>query len=481
MGTTPLPINERPYYNTDQIANSIAADDMMDCILEPVPDVGFVTRRRPGLKPFTDLATGTPGDGLFFWESANKVIAVSGGKVFEVKQDGTSVQLAGMLPIAGTTAIFADGQKMDGTPWLYIATGNLIYTTDGITCKAPTDPNTPKATHVAWINSRFVANNTNTNQFLFTDTDPATGLIESDYWSATDNPLTCEAKGDKLSALFTAWQEIYLPGTEGWEVWQDDGVTPFAPLQGAFAEMGIEAVYSFQRADNTIFALCVIDGKRSVIKLFGRAPTVVSEPIARILSEMPDVSDAIGDLIGVGGLAFYVITFPSADQTWAYDYKNDTWVRWGYFQQGEHHRFIGQHACFVKTWNKHLIMSRVDGHIYELDRNIFNDAGNAMVAYRRTGWINNGTYNRKICDQFYVKCKAGESDTATLMVRWRAEGNQEWGNWFEINLSPVGNRDFLSKNNRFGMYRSRQYEFRLSDNVDLVLVGVDTEIRTLSS
>jgi hypothetical protein len=334
---------------------------------------------------------------------------------------------------------------------------------------------------VIYLKGSFLANEKGTNQFLFTDTNIITGLFDNLYWGSPDNPLTCDAKGDNLLSLTCAWQEAYAWGSAGLEIWQNDGVTPFSPIPGAFSEGGIEAPYSIVIANNTVFALCIIGGARVVVRMQGRAPVVVSDAIGRVLADMEDVSDAIGDLISVGGLSIYLLSFPSEGQTWAYDYKNDTWTRWGYFQGGEHRQFLGQHSTFAKSWNKHLIMSRVDGKIYELDRNTYTDDGSEMVSFRRTGWLNHGTYNRKICDQFYVKCKAGGSDIATLLVRWRSEGNAEWSNWMEMKLSPVGKRDFLAKNNRFGMYRSRQYEFRITDNADLVLCGVDVEIRGLSS
>ena len=748
MSTSPLPLNEKPYFNTDAIANSIAADDMFDCYLEPVPDVGFVTRRRPGLKLFADLGTGFQGDGLFYWDGKGKAIAVSGGRIFDLAADGTFTDITGEALKAGIPVTFAEGQDTGGAPWLYLANGKLVYTTGGNTA-APTDTNTPAATHVAFLKGSFLANESGTNRFDFTDTNPdtakrvfslavlpsadlafvtdsirpleasqpwtqdietsggvapitlscaalpsgfalagntlscaspvvgtydftitatdsagtpvvankdftatvvatpdtlaitsagiiggtvgiameetasatggsgvitwsavglpygmalstagvltgtptavadttfalsvsdssaamqtatasftlsiaaqpevlpgttatfvtttlsdatvgvkysqqaeatgttgdaswtsyglpdglaisdtglisgvptgdagiaavtlsvtdskVTGLLDNTYWSSSDNPLTCDAKGDTLAALIVAWQEIYAWGTSGLEIWQDDGVTPFSPIAGAFSEGGIEAPYSTVIADNTVFALCTIAGARVVVKLLGRAPVVCSDAIGRVLSDMPTVSDAIGDLISVGGLSLYILSFPTAGQTWAYDYKNDVWSQWGYWQDGEHQRFIGQHSCFVKPWNKHLIMSRLDGRIFELDRNTFDDAGNEMISYRRTGWLNNGTYNRKVCDQLYVKVKRGEGDIGTLMIRWRDDGRAEWGNWFEVALSPIGDRDFVSKNNRFGMYRSRQYEFRISGAADLVLVGVDTEMRGLSS
>jgi hypothetical protein len=90
-----LPLGDRPYYNTDNIANGIATDDMFDCYLEPVPGEGFITRRRPGLTEFTNLGTGLPGDGIYDWEAADKVIAVSGGRVFVITESGTITELDG--------------------------------------------------------------------------------------------------------------------------------------------------------------------------------------------------------------------------------------------------------------------------------------------------------------------------------------------------------------------------------------------------
>jgi hypothetical protein len=475
-----IPINEKPFFATDQIANSLAANDMMDCYLEPVPGLGFATRRRPGLVEFADLGE-SPGDGLFYWDAKGWVIAVVSGKVLRVMGDGSTIDITGDPLAPGAPVTFADGQDTAGTPWLYMANGKMVYTIDGADTVEPTDPNAPNATHVAFMKSTFLATEPGTNRFLFTDTNPNTLLLENDYWSSVDNPLTCEAKGDTLLSLFTAWQEAYAFGSQGLEVWQNDGVTPYSPVGGAFSEGGIEAPYSVVVADNTVFALCNIGGSRVVVRMNGRTPVVVSEPIATVLGEMKVARDAIGDLVSVGGISLYILSFPDADQTWAYDFKHDAWARWGHYVDGKHERFIGQHSCFAKSLNKHLIMSRVDGKIYEMRRDVYTDAGAEMVSYRRTGWIDHGTLNRKICDQFFVKCKAGQSDPATLLVRWRDDGREEWSPYMELTLSPVGQRNFISKNNRFGMYRSRQYEFRITDDADLVLVSVDTEIRGLKS
>jgi len=210
-----------------------------------------------------------------------------------------------------------------------------------------------------------------------------------------------------------------------------------------------------------------------------------------VLADMSYAADAIGSVISVGGLALYMLQFPTANQTWVYDYKNNTWCRWGYWNEasGEHDNFLGQHSIFVKPWNKHFIMSRLNGKIYELSRSVYDDDGNPMVSFRRTGWIDHGSvWKRKRSDQFYIKCKVRERIIdpatglpipATLLLRWRDNGNPIFSSWVEIDLAPDYQGDCLVKLNRFGTYRGRQYEFRLTDAVDLVLVGATEDVTTL--
>jgi hypothetical protein len=355
----------------------------------------------------------------------------------------------------------------------------LIYSIDGADTVAPTDTLTPAATHIDYINMRFVANMAGTSRMGFTDTNPATGNLENDYWSSTSAPIRNTARGDYLLALRTCWEEIYAWGSQGLTVWQDDGASPFSQIQSAFSELGIEAPYSLVRTENTLFAVCVLDGKRVVAKMAGRAPQIASEPIARILADMETVSDAIGDLITVGGMSIYLLSFPTANQTWAYDHKNDTWCRWGQYVGTSDYRdrFIGQHVCFCKPWNKHLIMSRVDGKIYELSRSAFDDAGTEMISYRRTGWVDCGIGSqRKRCDQFYVEGKPGLTNTPSLMIRSRDNGNNEWSKYKTLAFY----KNTVEPMNRQGTFRTRQWEFRIPSDTDTILVsayGAFTELK----
>jgi hypothetical protein len=357
-----------------------------------------------------------------------------------------------------------------------MATGKLVYSIDGAVTVAPTDPNTPAATHVDFIDSRFVALLPNSPRWLTTDTNPDTGNLENDFWSSIVNPFRNTARGDNLKALLSCWEEVYAWGSRCLEVWLNDGVTPFTPIPGALAEVGLEAPYSVCRTENTLFALCVLDGKRVVVRMQGRQPVIISEPIANILCEMDTVSDAIGDLVNVDGIAIYLLSFPSANQTWSYDHKNDVWSRWGY-NTGDadiRDRFIGQHSCFCKTWNKYLIQSRIDGKIYQFSRTVYDPTVETVLPYRRTGHVSPicvgtslTTARRKRNDQFYVKAKPGLTPDPRLLMRYRDDGRNEWSRWVELNFDE----SMIERLTRQGTFRTRQYEFRIPEGKDTVLVS----------
>jgi hypothetical protein len=198
---------------------------------------------------------------------------------------------------------------------------------------------------------------------------------------------------------------------------------------------------------------------------------------------MSTVSDATCDIISSGGIAVALFSFPTDNQSWAYDYKNDIWLKWGYYNifSGTHDRFLGQHSCFAKSWNKHLIQSRLDGKIYEVTRNSFVDGTNPLVSYRRTAWVDKGTWKRKRSEQLFIKGKVYPKGASSyvLQLRWRDDGNPIWSNLMDLDINPDFQGDFIHPLNRMGMYRSRQYEFRMSDNVDFILSGAWEDVEVM--
>jgi hypothetical protein len=483
MPTLPLPFTSKPWWTADPIANANAATALFDGVLEPTPDGAFHLRRRPGLSLFADSGATTGGQGMHYSERLGAVFFVSGGKLYKIAMNsGTTVYEIGSGFGTGRV-VFAEGQDLDSSPVIYMAYGSGLKYTKGTVVSTPSDPSTPsKATHVVWFSNRFIANEADTGQFWATGVDPGTGLMNNYYWSSTFNPFVAEAKGDNITALQTGNQELFVWGPEGLEVWQDDGVTPLLPIPSAFIETGILAPYSAIRANTLMFALCQMYGERCVVQFNGRNPTNASNSIARQLNEMTTVSDAVGTYLPCEGFAFYVLSFPTEKQTWAYDIKSDYWARWSYWNPDEFSAapFLGTSAVYAKAWGKTLVQSRIDGKVYEVSRKTFADAGTSIRTVMQTGWVDHASMRRKRADGMYVRMKTQQMNgTPSVQMRWRDNGAPEWSSYMTLPVYPAGQYDSIAKMNRFGIFRSRQYELVMTDDADMAICGATLDLTEL--
>jgi len=381
--------------------------------------------------------------------------------------------------------VFAEGQKVNLDLVLYLASGARLKYVDMManTLNDPADGATPSSTFVCNMNNRFYANDIYHDQdFLITDINPDLSPPQMDvtYWSFSDNPFRAAQKPDPLTGIFSSWNEVYLWGTQACEVWQEDGVNPISPLIGSIIEGGCAAPYSVVFANNTLIGLGNVMGKRAVMMIQGRTPKVISEPIANILQSYDVVSDAVGSLCFVGGLNVYLINFPSEDVTWAYDFKTDVWTKWCSWniESAQHEQFHGIHSCYAKDWNAHVTMSDT-GSLYEFDRDAFTDDGSVIRSSIRTGWVDHGSWDRKRSNQMIIKLKGSIQNDAKLVMRWRSDGFEDWSTPMEIDIKAGSQNDHFCKLNRMGMYRSRQYEFIMTDAADLALVGVEEDLEKM--
>ena len=479
---------QKPNYNVDSQAKVLSVDEARDCYYEKSAEGKYIIRRRPGYSLFA--TTGAPevyaagilrtGQGIFWSDRLAAAFVVAGGNLYRLASDGTPTQITGATINTGRYAVFAEGQTLDLTPFIYIAHGGTLRYTDGSTLTTPSDPNTPTAaSFVASLNNRVWADNGG-QDFYITDTDPDTSLFDPFYWSMVDNPWRAAIKADTVQALIAAWNEVAVWGTQTIEYWQEDGVNPISPLVGATSEMGTDSPQTIKIADNTMYALASMQGKRAVVKLVNRGPQIVSGDIDRELQSYDTITDAVGALAFTGGINHYVLNFPTAKKTWAYDLKENLFIEWGAWNPSlaRYDVFPIAGSCYAKAWNKHLFLGQ-DGNVYQMSRTTYQDAGNEIRTLIRTGWINHGTARRKRSSQLYVKLKSYSPTPATVLMRWRDDGRPEWSSYLELPVGSESEQTQFAKLSRRGMYRSRQYEFLMTDNADLALCGLSEEVEEL--
>lgn len=483
---TLIPLNiGKPYYNVDPVSKSILSDAITDGYIDETNTL----RRRGGLKRFLDLAdhggeADRVGHGIWYYNAWDCLIVRHGSKAYHVHKDGSVHAFDGVTFALAPTS-FAEGAEISGDPCFYLFDGGYPALGKGLDIEGPTwtlarleaGSGSPSAVKWgAWLDGRFLIAGDGSRNFFATDTNPGTGNIEPDYFLAADNPLTAETKPDNITFLGADTQELFVWGPQGMEVWVSDS-NFFSPVKGAFSEAGLIAPRSAVQADNAVFALCAVDGgnKRAVVKMNGRVPVVVSQAIEKILGGYGTVNDATA---WITRDSEYVITFPSEGKTWCWDYRNDTWYEWTKWdaETAERQEFLGRYSA--SAWGKTYFLSRTDGKIYEYDRASFTDDGGTMAMEWRTGQIGRGVESRCHRLRLQLKRGAGPADGASLVVRWRDNGRQEWRVGRVVNLGNVGDSVFFKDVVGLGTYLSRQYSFTITDNADIAIANVWEDITT---
>lgn len=479
MALVPLEIGKKPYYNVDPVSKGLNISD--SCIDGYIDETGTV-RRRGGIEEAINLDTGKPGLGIFYWPQADCMIARSGTQCFKIAQDMTVTEITGVAFNEQTTS-FADGNKIDGSQWLYLFDGGYpVYTTDAATLTR-LDASTGSPANVnfgCWNTGRYLVAQNNTRKFYATDTDPTSTVIENDYFLASNNPLTAERRPDNLDYIGSHFDEIVVMGKQGIEYWSADD-TFFSIISGAITPVGIAAPYSVVECNNSIHALCYVDsGKKiAVCKIINRNPTVISSSIDLPLKSYSRIDDAIAWATNNNE---YLITFPTEGVTWCYDYKLDTWYQWTkwHVEQASRTEFLGRFGAYA--WGSYYMQSRLDGKIYRYSPDIYQDAGETLATEYITGWL--GGNNQTRCNRMRFRIKRGQGDLSgsepKLLVRWRDNGGQVWSKAKEISLGKIGEYDFYKEIRSCGIYTSRQYSFTLHANCELQLVGVEHEIEQMT-
>jgi hypothetical protein len=447
-----LPISSATYLNVNKESLTVEGAQLLD---------GYVTekgasKRRHGSTQFVDLGTGFPVEGLFYWQDKDLMFAVSNKTLYKVEENGTATSLAGDLLTGLSKPTFVVVRNKlfvtDGGKPIYTnGTDNAAFLTDA---DAPTE-----ASHVAVLDNYLLANSVTNGTVLFSD--PLDPLVQSasDFFSP-------DAVSDTLQAIGATQREILLLGSESLEFYRNDGSTPFSANPNRLIGKGT-------LAKNTKV-------ENGVLK-------VVSTPYDQEIREMTTVDDAFAYDMRVDGRGFYVLSFPTEDRTLVYDYFIDQWSEWGLWNSatGNYARYIGNSYSYAKKWNKHLIGSKDDGKILQLDKDTYQDNGTDIQWRKKTGHIDHGTSQRKNSKELLIRVRSGEGDSSDsaenpeILVRWKNDNNNHWNNFRSIKLKKIGNTEFIARLHQLGQYRSRQWDFVFTDNVDLEIVSVEEDVEIL--
>jgi hypothetical protein len=325
-------------------------------------------------------------------------------------------------------------------------------------------------THIAYIAQRFVANDFN-NSGIFQWTDPGVGNhgtwpIVGAYWQEA------EASPDPNVALFANTNELFVFGQETLQVYFPDPVTAFAA--GAAVNVGCTVAGSVINTDG-MFAW--LDDRHRFVISDGRTFEPISTPaIANdIMAPGFVVSDCRGYRIHIGTWDLLLWVFPTMKRGFCYDRTTKKWQ--GEFRaidgNGEWLSWAPQSYVFWEAQNMHLV-GLANGTIAELRLDANTDMGTTIKAVARTGFLNRGTFSRKLCQRVRTQFRGDIPNTDPSQVvelRYRDDLGA-----FKPAIRWTPDQQPVAQKYNLGMYRQREWELEWSGGGSFAMTGATESI-----
>lgn len=358
----------------------------------------------------------------------------------------------------------------------------------------------------------FIYTQPNTQQFAVSDVlSPITqGLSFASKFTSPDN----------LVSLIANNGQLFLLGEKSTEVWNDQGTTPVAyqRVPGTSTQQGIIAPFSVARVGNSFaYVSQNIRGLNQVVLMNGYVPQRISTHAVENSLLDQYTADAIAYTYQLEGHEVYVVSFPSIDLTWAYDFTTQLWHKWLWVDNfDEFHRHRSN--CAAVFQNLVVVGDWENGNLYQLDQNNYTDNNRTIRRLRRAPHITSDL-QRQYFDELQLQFQPGvgiqgfsrdrntylgdpyiigPTEVLTIgyqdifvvgnsgqisvrdvlynpkaMLRWSNDGGSTWSKEYWQDIGQQGKYKNRAIWRRLGMARDRIFEVVVSDPVKAVIVSAN--------
>lgn len=429
----------------------------------------------PGYKLWAELVSSGTVRGLYRF-TPDIAVAVVGGSVYKITRSPFSTTLIGSIVSRTSTVAMAD----NGTVIMMVTGFVEGYYIDPVagTVVSIGSVDFIGGNGVGFIGGRFVWNKLGTGQWQYTEP----------YSTAIDplNFYTAESSPDALSTLVVNHSEVWLPGPDSVEVWAltGDNTDPFARIQGAQMETGIDAPNSLAKMDNTIFWLGGdARGRGIVLKAVGysQAQRVSTHAVEYAISQYGDITDAQAFAYQQEGHTFYVLTFPTAGKTWVFDAATGLWhERVFRAEDGTYQRIRAN--CQMSFDGATIVGDYLSGRLYRFDLDTYTDVGGVPIPrVRACPHLSSDLkqqlfHSLQIDMQTGVGLSSGQGSDPQAMLQWSDDGGHTWSNEAWAPIGRLGEYRTRVRWRRLGRGRDRIFRVVITDPVKVVLIGASVEV-----
>lgn len=444
-----------------------AANRMINLYPEAIPEggksLGYLMRC-PGLRLLASIGAG-PIRGLHTF--GGKGYVVSGDELFQFTPVFVATRL-GIVSGSGPVSMADNGTQ------LFIACNpnGYIFNATTVVFQQITDPDFLGAVRVGYLDGYFVFNEPNSQKVWVTSLLNGLAIDPLEYASVEGSP-------DQLMAVVVDHREAWMFGANSIEIFTNVAALdfPLERIQGAFIEIGCSAPYSIARLDNSLFWLgSDARGGGIVYRAVGYAGQRVSDHALEFaIQSYGNISDAVAYTYQQDGHSFYVITFPGAEKTWAFDVATKKWHERAGFSNGILTRHRG--SCHVYFNGQNIVGDYQYANIYAYDLNTYTDNDNIQKWVR--SWRAPGDGVRRIHQTLQIDIEAGigtntgQGVDPSIMLRWSDDGGHTWSNEHAMQMGKMGDYQRRAIRRRLGHSRDRIYEISGTDPVKIAIMGAE--------
>jgi hypothetical protein len=405
----------------------------------------------PGLSLFGTVGTGTVRGNITM---AGVLYVVADTTLYSVASDGTETSI-GTIEGSGRVGIAENGIQ------LIVVNGSKgwFYNRNTLSFGEITDADFPEADDCCFIGNYVACVDQDTDEWFISALSDVTSYDALDFAAA-------ETGTDGLLGILPLNREVWLFGESTIEVWTNSGAADFPFERIAVIEKGLAATFAKAKLDNTVYWL----GENGIVyraQGYG-AVRVSTGPIEQAIAS-ETLSEAFAFAYEEAGHAFFVLTFPNG-KTWVYDAATRMWHRRKSFESPR-----WRANTYVYAYNKHLVGDTTSGQMWELDSDVYTDAGDALIAERKTQYHheNGNPFSLSELELFFkpgVGLTTGQGSDPLVDVAY--SGGRTFSNFRSVKIGKLGEYERRARLFRFGQFKgSVMLWIRVSDPCNRDLYG----------
>lgn len=377
---------------------------------------------------------------------------------------GSTVTI-GPIPDIGSSYSGAETGTATGQLVAYNAadTGNVLgdvvsMTTSPVQVAADQGP----FSWVGYCDDYFVALISNSQQFQIS------ALGDGTTWDPLDKAQVSEFPENIFGALVDH-RQLFFWSQKHYIIYENTGNAdfPFEPIPGGFSEMGLNAPATPQQCDQSVFWWGEDQfGRAMAWRANGYQPIRISNhAIEQQVNDFMNVLEAVSFTSQQDGHYFWWTWFPGSDTTLVYDAATGLWHERTLLINGVEHAHLAR--CHALAFGKHLVGSRIDGKIYEMNPAYYDDDGSPILRSRITPQIENEQlrlFFERV--QIYLDGgKAGSGQDPQITLLYSDDGGNTYPVSLQESAGKIGQYSYRILYNRLGQSRARVLQIQCSDSV----------------